>query len=60
MAIRVDDAAERWRAPARCCVRDWQEPIGAGERAIPAVRAPDGTLIYLVQPRDRRPQLLGR
>ena len=35
---------------ARCCVPDWQEPIGAGERRIPAVRAPDGTLIYLVQP----------
>jgi 4-hydroxyphenylpyruvate dioxygenase len=36
--------------PARALLcPDWQEPIGAGERRIPAVRAPDGTLIYLVQ-----------
>jgi 4-hydroxyphenylpyruvate dioxygenase len=50
MAIRVDDAARaQERARALLCP-DWQEPIGAGERRIPAVRAPDGTLIYLVQP----------
>jgi 4-hydroxyphenylpyruvate dioxygenase len=49
MAIRVDDAARaQERARALLCP-DWQEPIGAGERRIPAVRAPDGTLIYLVQ-----------
>ena len=49
MAIRVDDAARtQARARALLCP-DWQEPIGAGERRIPAVRAPDGTLIYLVQ-----------
>ena len=59
MAIRVDDAARTLaRARALLCP-DWQEPIGAGERRIPAVRAPDGTLIYLVQPEHRRPQLLG-
>ena len=50
MAIRVDDAARaQTRARALLCP-DWQEPIGTGERRIPAVRAPDGTLIYLVQP----------
>jgi 4-hydroxyphenylpyruvate dioxygenase len=50
MAIRVDDAARtQARARALLCP-DWQEPIGAGERRIPAVRAPDGTLVYLVQP----------
>ncbi len=50
MAIRVDDAVRtQARARALLCP-DWQEPIGAGERSIPAVRAPDGTLIYLVQP----------
>ncbi len=50
MAIRVDDAARtQARARALLCP-DWQEPIGAGERRIPAVRAPDGTLLYLVQP----------
>jgi 4-hydroxyphenylpyruvate dioxygenase len=49
MAIRVDDAARtQARARALLCP-DWQERIGAGERRIPAVRAPDGTLIYLVQ-----------
>ena len=49
MAIRVDDAARtQARARALLCP-DWQEPIGAGERRIPAVRAPDGTLLYLVQ-----------
>jgi 4-hydroxyphenylpyruvate dioxygenase len=50
MALRVDDAARALtRAKALLCP-DWQERIGAGERHIPAVRAPDGTLIYLVEP----------
>ena len=50
MAIRVDDAARTLaRASALLCP-DWQEPLGVGERRIPAVRAPDGTLVYLVQP----------
>jgi 3-dehydroshikimate dehydratase len=53
MAIRVDDAARaQTRARALLCP-DWQEPLGPGERRIPAVRAPDGTLIYLVQPEHR-------
>jgi 4-hydroxyphenylpyruvate dioxygenase len=67
MAIRVDDAARTVaRAQALLCP-DWQEQVGSGERRIPAVRAPDGTLIYLVEGNrravgagDRRPQLLGR
>jgi 4-hydroxyphenylpyruvate dioxygenase len=50
IALRVDDAARALaRADALLCPR-WQEPVGAGERAIPAIRAPDGTLIYLVEP----------
>ncbi len=50
MAIRVDDAAAALaRAGALLCP-DWQERTGAGERRIPAVRSPDGTLVYLVQP----------
>ncbi len=48
LAFRVD---EPWRAAARAealeC-QQWQDPIGPGERRIPAVRAPDGTLINLV------------
>ncbi len=53
MAVRVD-AAERAveRARALLCPI-WQETIGAGERRIPAVRAPDGTLVYLVEPGSR-------
>jgi 4-hydroxyphenylpyruvate dioxygenase len=50
MALRVDDAARAvTRAQALLCP-EWQEHVGAGERRIPAVRAPDGSLIYLVQP----------
>ncbi|MBV9735271.1 MAG: sugar phosphate isomerase/epimerase and 4-hydroxyphenylpyruvate domain-containing protein [Acidisphaera sp.] len=50
MALRVDDAGQAIaRAKALLCP-EWQERTGSGERHIPAVRAPDGTLIYLVQP----------
>jgi 4-hydroxyphenylpyruvate dioxygenase len=53
MALRVDDAARAVaRAQALLCP-EWQEPVGAGERNIPAVRAPDGTLVYLVEASDR-------
>ncbi|MBR0671255.1 bifunctional sugar phosphate isomerase/epimerase/4-hydroxyphenylpyruvate dioxygenase family protein [Neoroseomonas soli] len=49
MALRVDDAARTVaRAEALLCPV-WHERIGEGERRIPALRAPDGTLIYLVQ-----------
>jgi len=49
MALRLDDPARALaRAEAlRCSI--WREPVGAGERRIPAVRAPDGMLIYLVE-----------
>ncbi len=48
MALRVDDVAGALtRAEALLCPR-WQERVGEGERDIPAVRAPDGTLVYLV------------
>jgi 4-hydroxyphenylpyruvate dioxygenase len=50
MAFRVDDAQQAVaRAEALLCP-PWQEPVGPGERQIPAVRAPDGTLLYLVEP----------
>lgn len=49
MAFRVDNAAQAIkRAEALLCA-PWQEPVGPGERQIPAVRAPDGTLLYLVE-----------
>ena len=50
VALRVDDAALAVRRAEALLCPEWREPIGAGERRIPAVRAPDGTLVYLVQP----------
>jgi len=50
LGLRVDDAQRALsRAKALKCSL-WQEPIGAGERTIPAVRAPDGMLINLIEP----------
>ena len=50
MAFRVADAQQTLaRARALLCP-EWHEKTGAGERRIPAVRAPDGMLVYLVQP----------
>jgi 4-hydroxyphenylpyruvate dioxygenase len=50
MGIRVDDASRALKRARELLCPEWQERIGAGERHIPAVRAPDGTLIYLVEP----------
>src|SRR6185437_430694 len=50
MALLVDDVPRALaRAQALLCPQ-WQERIGAGERRIPALRAPDGTLVYLIGP----------
>ncbi len=50
LALRVDDTARALaRADALLCP-EWEERISAGERRIPAIRAPDGTLVYLVAP----------
>jgi 4-hydroxyphenylpyruvate dioxygenase len=49
IALRVDDPARLVaRAEALACPV-WHERIGSGERDIPAVRAPDGMPIYLVE-----------
>ena len=54
MAFKVDDAARAIaRAEALRCVL-WRERVGDGERRIPALRAPDGTLIYLVDDKEAR------
>ena len=50
MALRVDDAERAMQRARALLCPEWQERVGAGERHIPAVRAPDGTLFYLVQP----------
>ena len=50
MAFRVNHAGQAVaRAEALLCP-PWQEPVGPAERQIPAVRAPDGTLLYLIEP----------
>jgi len=50
MALRVDDVARTLERARLLLCPEWHERIGVGERSIPAVRAPDGMLIYLVQP----------
>ncbi|MFL5289423.1 MAG: bifunctional sugar phosphate isomerase/epimerase/4-hydroxyphenylpyruvate dioxygenase family protein [Rhodopila sp.] len=50
MAFRVDDAQRAVRRAETLLCPEWREPTGPGERQIPALRAPDGTLLYLVEP----------
>jgi 4-hydroxyphenylpyruvate dioxygenase len=50
MAFRVDNAANAVKRAEALLCPPWQEPVGPGERRIPAVRAPDGTLLFLVEP----------
>ncbi|RAI56207.1 bifunctional sugar phosphate isomerase/epimerase/4-hydroxyphenylpyruvate dioxygenase family protein [Roseicella frigidaeris] len=50
MALRVDDPARALARAQALLSPAWQEPVGEGEQRIPAIRAPDGTLIYLLRP----------
>jgi 4-hydroxyphenylpyruvate dioxygenase len=50
MAVRVDDVARAVARAAALLAPEWHERVGPGERRVPALRAPDGTLIYLVGP----------
>src|SRR6185437_3552281 len=50
LALRVDDPARALARARALLIPDWHERIGEGERHIPAVRGPDGTLIYLIGP----------
>ena len=48
MAFRADNAQRVvQRAEVLLCPL-WQEPVGPSERRFPALRAPDGTLLYLI------------
>ncbi|HET9146567.1 MAG TPA: TIM barrel protein [Acetobacteraceae bacterium] len=48
IALQVDDVPRTLaRAEALLCPK-WKERIGPGEHQIPALRSPDGTLIYLI------------
>lgn len=50
LGLRVDDAERALdRAGQLLCPR-WHEPTGPGERRIPSVRAPDGTLVFMIAP----------
>lgn len=50
MALRVEDADSVVARAEALLYGTWRERTGEGERKIPSVRAPDGTLVYLVQP----------
>jgi 4-hydroxyphenylpyruvate dioxygenase len=50
MAFRVDNAAQAVARAETLLCPPWHEQIGPGERQVPALRAPDGTLLYLVEP----------
>ncbi len=48
MALRVDDPARALERARALQIPDWRERVSEGEAHIPAVRSPDGTLIYLI------------
>ena len=50
IGLSVNDAARTLARAEALLAPRWRERLGPGERSIPAVRAPDGTLIYLVEP----------
>ncbi len=51
IGLKVDDAERAMtRARALRC-QEWRGPVGPSERSIPALRAPDGTLLYLIDDR---------
>ena len=50
IGLRVTDVPDAMRRAEALHCPAWRGPIGAGERRIPAVRAPDGMLIHMVQP----------
>jgi 4-hydroxyphenylpyruvate dioxygenase len=60
MALRVGDVQQAIARAGALLTPDWGERIGTGERRIPAVRAADGTLLYLVGPGDVAANASGR
>ena len=55
MALRVSDPRAVTARAEALLVQVWHEPTGPGERRIPAVRGPDGTLVFLVDGADAGP-----
>ncbi|MBV8950519.1 MAG: sugar phosphate isomerase/epimerase and 4-hydroxyphenylpyruvate domain-containing protein [Actinobacteria bacterium] len=50
VALRVTDAAGAVARASALFAPEWRVRIGPGERHVPAIRAPDDTLIYFVEP----------
>jgi 4-hydroxyphenylpyruvate dioxygenase len=55
MAFRVADAAQAVTRAKTLVCPPWHEATGPGEREIPPVRAPDGTLLCLIEPSRTAP-----
>ncbi|MBC9176199.1 bifunctional sugar phosphate isomerase/epimerase/4-hydroxyphenylpyruvate dioxygenase family protein [Pseudoroseomonas ludipueritiae] len=49
-ALQVDNASRTLSRAEALLSSSWRDPLGQGESRIPALRGPDGTLIYLVEP----------
>jgi 4-hydroxyphenylpyruvate dioxygenase len=49
-ALQVDDASRALSRAEALLSSSWRDPLGRDETRIPALRGPDGTLIYLVEP----------
>lgn len=54
MGLRVADAAAAIDRAEALTITPWRTPVAAGESLIPAVRAPDGMLVHLVDPQTAR------
>ena len=52
MALRVDDGSAALERAQMYKGQPYRGLVGPNEREIPSVRAPDGSLIYLVEPAD--------
>ncbi|HQT63876.1 MAG: 3-keto-5-aminohexanoate cleavage protein [Acidocella sp. 20-57-95] len=50
LALKIDDVNATLARATALLSATWAERTGPGEHRIPAVREPDGTLLYLVEP----------
>lgn len=50
LALKIDDVSATLARATALLSATWAERTGPGEHRIPAVREPDGTLLYLVEP----------
>ena len=52
IGLKVDDAERTMQRARALRCQEWRGPVGPSERRIPALRAPDGTLLYLIDDRQ--------